>query len=154
MIDSINKEIEAINSNLSVLPTNNKKNQEKYIEYLNETIADFESRLAESKNELTSRKDALVQRFESNTFSNEKIEMNYASLKLSDPKCSSSEKMELSYLIYKLRNSNSEGLSKINELIETILGKFKKVGIDLTEKDFTHTDNVNLYMRTFLTENY
>lgn len=152
MIDSINKEIEAINSNLSVLPTNNKKNQEKYIEYLNETIADFESRLTESKNELTSRKDALVQRFESNTFSNEKIEMNYASLKLSDPKCASSEKMELSYLIYKLRNSNSEGLSKINELIETILGKFKKVGIGLTEKDFTHTDNVNLYMRTFLTE--
>ena len=40
-MDQIKADIESINSNLSVLPTNNKSNKEKYVEYLTECITKY-----------------------------------------------------------------------------------------------------------------
>ena len=149
MIDSIKADIESINSNLSVLPTNNKKNEEKYDEYLNECIAKYEGLLTECENEIVRRKTELVNKFESNPLYNAEIEVDYDAMKLSSPVCASNEKMNINYLLYKLQNTNN-GLDKINEIIITILNKFLEVGIKLTEKDFVHTESVNLYITTLL----
>lgn len=151
MIDSIKNDIEQINSNLSVLPTNTKKNVEKYNEYLNECLTAYENKLAECEAEVDRRKTELVNKYESLPLFRDEVEINYDSLKSSDLKCASNEKMSINYLLYKLRNSSSDGLAKMNDIILLIIKQFKKVGINLTEKDFQHTENVNLYIKTLLT---
>lgn len=150
MMDQIKADIESINSNLSVLPTNNKSNKEKYVEYLTECITKYEGKLSECENEIIRRKTEYTNKFESNPEFKDEIEINYDALKLSNMSCASNEKMSINYLLYKLSNTNSGGLDKINEIIITLLNKFSEVGIKLTEKDFVHTESVNLYITTLL----
>lgn len=150
MIDEINKEIEQINSNINVLPTNNKKNIAKYVEYINECLTEFETKLEECRNEVILRKNNLAYKYESIPFNLSEVNINYDDIKLSDIRCASNEKMNLNYLIYRLKNSTSDGLNKMNEILLEIIDNFKKVNIILTEKDFNHTEEVNLYIRTLL----
>ncbi len=46
MIDEINSEIEKIYSNIDVLPTNTKKNVEKYVEYVSSCLDTYNAKLA------------------------------------------------------------------------------------------------------------
>ena len=151
MIESLNKEIEEINSNLSILPTDTKKNIERYEEYLNECISKYEPLLEENINEINSRKDELIAKFNSESFELDDDSIDYDELKLSDIRCSSNEKMNLNYLLYNLNNSTNNSLDEINKILLEIIQKFSDVGIILTEKDFTHSEAVNLYIKTLLT---
>ncbi len=150
MINKINEEIESINSNISVLPTNNKKNLSKYLEYVSENLKKYESLLDKCVTEIKKRKDEIVNKYESVSFKLENVNIDYNSLKLSDSRCPSKEKMNLNYLLYKLNNS-TKSLDIINGILLEIINNFKVVGIELTEKDFNHTEAVNLYIKTLLT---
>ncbi len=150
MIDKINAEIEQINSNIDILPTNNKKNIGKYTEYVSECLDDYNGRLKECEEEINRRKELIVNEYESVPLNEYEINIDYNELKLSDIRCSSNEKMNLNYLLYKLNNSSSEGLNIINQIILDIIESFRNVDIVLTEKDFNHTESVNLYIKTLL----
>ncbi|MBQ6284856.1 MAG: hypothetical protein IJK67_00900 [Bacilli bacterium] len=150
MIEKVNEEIEKIKSNIDILPTNNKKNIEKYTEYVTKCFEECQAKLKECENEIIRRKDNISSMYESTLLKLDEINLDYDTLKLSDVRCSSNEKMNLNYLLYKLNNSSAEGLSTINEVIQEIFDSFKTVGIILTEKDFNHTESVNLYISTLL----
>ncbi len=150
MIDEINSEIEKIYSNIDVLPTNTKKNVEKYVEYVSSCLDTYNAKLAECKDEINLRKQNIANEYESILLNIDEATIDYNALKLSDYRCASNEKMNLNYLLYKLNNSSSDGLASINTVILEILDSFKRVGINLTEKDFNHTESVNLYINTLL----
>ena len=65
MIDSINTAIEQINSNISVLPTNNKKNLAKYMEYITENLNSFNKLFNECTEEIKSRREEIINRYNS-----------------------------------------------------------------------------------------
>ena len=60
MIDEIKSEIDAINSNIKILPTKTKKNKEKYIEYLDINIERYSALLKECTNEINSRVERIT----------------------------------------------------------------------------------------------
>ncbi len=149
MIDKVKEEIEKINSNIDVLPTNNKKNIEKYVEYISENLKTYEGKLDECVSEIKRRKEEIVNKYNAVSFTVEVDDMDYNTLKLSDSRCLSKDKMNLDYLLFKLKQSTGS-LENINNIIMEIINLFKNVGISLSEKDFNHTEAVNLYIKTLL----
>ncbi len=146
MIENLNQEIESINSNISVLPKNNKKNLEKYNAYIDEILAKYKPMLEESERIIKARYQDTLSKYKNLTFSLEDDSMDYNSLKLSDERVFSSEKMNLEYLLYKL-DTSSNNLDEVNEILLKILENFESCGIVLTVDDFNHTESVNLYMK-------
>ncbi len=149
MIDSINTAIEQINSNISVLPTNNKKNLAKYMEYITENLNSFNKLFNECTEEIKSRREEIINRYNSISLKLEVDDMDYNNLKMSDVRCMSKEKLNLDYNLFKLKDSR-ESLETVNNIILEIINNFKSVGIELNERDFNHTEAVNLYVKTLL----
>ena len=150
MKNDLEKEINAINSNIEVLPTNNKKNVEKFNEYIDECLAKYKPMLEECENEIRSRYNETLEKFKNLTFNLPEVKIDYASVKLSDKRVSSDEKMNLDYLFYKLNNSQVANLDEVNQIVKKIIESFKIAGIELTEKDFNYSDSVNIYIKTLL----
>ena len=150
MINEINKDIESINSNIEVLPKNNKKNIERYNEYIDECLNKYKPIVVACENEIKNRYAVIYNKFKDLEFVPIESTIDYNSLKLSDIRATSSEKMNLDYLFFKLENSSGNNLSDENEIIIQIIGLFKACGVELTEKDFIYSENVNLYIKALL----
>ena len=150
MINDINTEIESINSNLEILPKNNKKNIEKYNEYIDLCLAKYRPMVEACENEIKKRYAIIYVKFKDLVYTPIESTIDYKSLKLSDPRVTSSEKMNLDYLFFKLENSATNNLNDENEIIIQIIGLFKACGIVLTEKDFIYSEHVNLYIKALL----
>ena len=151
MIDELNKKIDQINSNIEILPTNNKKNKDKYIEYLDECLNLYRPLLTECENEINNRLNALQAKYKDLTYTLVDTAIDYNSLKLSDSRAFSSEKMNLDSLFYKLNNSPKEtNLNEVNKIILELINNFRTAGIELKDADFTHSEAVNLYIKALL----
>ena len=151
MIKELQKEFDEITANLEILPTNNAKNVEKYIEYIDGYIKKYTQMFKDAESEINTRYSETLSKYSTLRFEEGNISINYGSFKLSDSRVASDEKMNLPYLFYKLRNSTSQNLQDVNKIIMDINESFKTVGIVLTEKDFDISENVNLYMKSLLT---
>ena len=149
MIDELKAKIENINSNIEVLPKNNKKNKAKCIEYIDEVLGEYTKLLEEARNELQRRYDVTLEKYKdfSYEFENDKIE--YDNMKLSDNRVTSSEKMNLDYLFYKLDHV-SNNLVEVNNIILKMIEIFKFTGIKLSLKDFNHSAEVNTYINALV----
>ena len=151
MINELNAKIEQINSNIEVLPTNNRKNKEKYIEYLDECLNQYRPMLEQCETEIKNRYNEVLAKYKDLTYSLFDTSIDYNSLKLSDVRAFSSEKMNLDSLLYRLNNSPREtNLDEVNKILLQLISNFKIAGIDLKESDFTHSEAVNLYIKTLL----
>lgn len=151
MINELNAKIEQINSNIEVLPTNNRKNKEKYIEYLDECLNQYRPMLEQCETEIKNRYNEVLAKYKDLTYSLIDTSIDYNSLKLSDVRAFSSEKMNLDSLLYRLNNSPREtNLDEVNKILLQLISNFKIAGIDLKESDFTHSEAVNLYIKTLL----
>ena len=150
MINDIKKEIEEVNSSLESLPKNNKKNIEKYNEYIDEILAKYKPMLIECEAIIKGRYVRISNKFKDLTFEPIESKIDYNSLKLSDMRVRSSEKMNLDYLFFKLENSELNNLKDENEIILEILGLFKECGVELTAKEFNYSDNVHTYFKALL----
>ena len=84
MINELNAKIEQINSNIEVLPTNNRKNKEKFIEYIDECLNQYKPMLQECENEIKRRYDEILVKYKDLTYSLLDTSIDYNSLKLSD----------------------------------------------------------------------
>lgn len=149
MIDQLKKDIEVINSNLEVLPKNNKKNIEKYVEYIDEVLVKYKPLLDNASSIINARYNEVLSKYKDLTYSEEYPKVDYFAIKLSDNRVFSYEKMNLDYLLFKLNNL-SGNIEEVNNILLTIIENFKQTGIVLTEKDFNHTESVNLYIKTLL----
>ncbi len=150
MIDKLQKEFDEITANLEILPTNNAKNVEKYIEYIDGYLKKYQEMFKDAESEINARYSETLSKYSTLKFEEGNISINYGSFKLSDSRVQSDEKMNLPYLFYKLRNSTSQNLQEVNKIIFEIHDSFKNAGVVLTEKDFDISENVNLYMKTLL----
>lgn len=149
MIDKINENIEAINSNIEVLPRKTKKNLEKVEEYLDDSISKYKYLLEKDLEEINSRRDAIFNKYNTESYQPIESNMDYDSIKLSDPRAKSSEKLNLDYLFYNLEHSNNN-LDDVNNTISTIISNFRNAGIGLSEADFNYNTYVNTYIRAIL----
>ena len=150
MIDSVNKDIEKINSDIEVLPKNNAKNIQRYNDYIEECIVKYSSSSNECEAEIKRRISENESKFKDLTFEVKENTIDYNTLKLSDQRVRVSEKMNIDYLFFKLEHSSSNNLSDENEIIMQIINLFKACGIKLTEKDFYYSENVTTYIKSLL----
>ena len=149
MIDKINENISAINSNIEVLPKKTKKNLEKVQEYIDDSINKYKYLLDKDLEEINSRRDAILNKYNTAGYQQLETNMDYDSIKLSDPRAKSSEKLNLDYLFYNLEHSNNN-LDDVNNNISIIISNFRNAGIGLSESDFTLNTYVNTYIRGIL----
>lgn len=150
MTDKLQKEFDEITANLEILPTNNAKNVEKYIEYIDGYIKKYKEMFKDAESEINNRYSETLSKYSTLKYEEGNININYGSFKLSDSRVPSDEKMNLPYLFYKLRNSTSQNLQEVNQIILEIQDSFKNTGVILTEKDFDISENVNIYMKALL----
>ena len=150
MIDKLNQEIEKVNANIELLPKSNKKNIEKYNEYIDECIQKFKPIFESCEAEIKKRYDYTLAKYKDLTFNLNPITIEYSTLKLSDVRVTSSEKLNLDYMFFKLENLSEGNLNDANAIFLQIVGLFKACGINLSEKDFQYSENVNVFMRALL----
>ena len=149
MIDKINENIAAINSNIDVLPKKTKKNLEKYEEYLDDSISKYKYLLEKDLEEINLRRTAILNKYNTEGYQHVEANIDYDSIKLSDPRATSSEKLNLDYLFYNLEHSNNN-LEDVNNTINKIISNFRDAGIGLSETDFSLNTYVNTYIRGIL----
>ena len=121
MINEINSDIESINSNIEVLPKNNKKNIEKYNEYIDQCLNKYNPIVVACENEIKIRYSRIYNKFKDLVYTPIESKIDYNALKLSDNRVAASEKMNLDYLFFKLENQDGNNLSDENEIIIQII---------------------------------
>ena len=150
MINKIQEEIDAVNNNLSILPTETKKNKTEYIKYIDSEIEKYNSKLNEIKKELEGRYNKYLNKYTSGSDIETPKDIDISSLKHCNSNFESYERMNLSYYIYEISHYYKEDLDAVNEIILSIIDSFSKVGIKLTLSDFNYTEVVNKYMTSLL----
>ena len=150
MINDIQKSIDAINNNLSILPTDTKKNKDEYIKYIDIQLGDFNQKLKQITDELDARYNKYIEKYTAGSDSNIIESIDILSLKFNNNFFDSYERMNLPYYIYEIGHYYKEDLDKTNEVIFTIIDAFSKVGINLSIEDFNYTEVVNKYMASLL----
>lgn len=143
---SVKKEI------LSTLPTNNKKNKEKYVKVVAEDIVEFEKIQNYIFSEIKKRYSEIDKIEKKDNLSQIQKELNNISsiLYLLNDINSSYEKMELDKRLHKLKYFYMNNLEEINSVILGTILKFKEVGIILTENDFLYSKYVKEYISLFI----
>lgn len=147
MIEKITKQIEDFKNIVEVLPTNNKENRKKKREYINNEKNKSNSLLNDVVKEIFSRTKVLDDLVE-----NPSIGIFEAELK----KCNimnewstyntAYEKMHIDYYLYQLHRYYKNDFKSINNCIKKVLEAFKRVNINLTEKDFNYHNYVTKYL--------
>ncbi len=153
MLDKIQESINAINENLSILPTETKKNKAEYIKYIDSELNEYNNKLKEIEKELEDRYQKYLKKYTFGQSKDISDEMDIVSLKFSNSDFDSYERMNLSYYVYEIGHYYKEDLDKVNEIILSFIDSFSKVGINLTISDFNYTDVVNKYMTSLLNKN-
>lgn len=153
MIDKIQESINAINENLSILPTETKKNKTEYIKYIDSELEEYNKKLKEIEKELEDRYQKYLKKYTSGPSQEMSDDIDIISLKFSNSDFDSYERLNLSYYVYEIGHYYKEDLDKVNEIILSFIDSFSKVGINLTISDFNYTDVVNKYMTSLLNKN-
>lgn len=137
---------------LSVLPQNTLRNRRKYKEKVQELLASYtndkkiiyEKIVKENKRLTDIEEDVRIKKLE------EEIEDLYQKIVLFNEYCSSYELLGLDVILYNLGKFYDNNLDEVNENIQNALELFKKIGIDLTIKDFYYSCEVREYMHCLL----
>ena len=138
---------------LDVMPTNNKFNRQKKLDYILEEEKTTNQLIENIKKEIDKR---LLQ------FSNLVIDSNIADLEQKLEQCSivnewnqyntPYEKMHLDYYLYQLHRYYKEDLTSVNTCIEKIIESFNKVGITLTKEDFDFNNYIADYIEKIINQ--
>ena len=136
---------------LDVLPTNNKFNRQKKIDYIREEVKNTNTLITNIKTEIDKRLSE---------FNNLIINPNIEELEKKLEQCNivnewnqfntSYEKMHLDYYLYQLHRYYKEDLTSVNTCIEKIIESFNKVGIILTKEDFDFNNYISNYIEKIL----
>lgn len=153
MLDKLQESINAINENLSILPTETKKNKVEYIKYIDSELNEYNIKLNEATKELEGRYQKYLKKYTLGPDPEVSNDIDIMSLKYCNSSFDSYERMNLNYYVYEIGHYYKEDLDKVNEIILSFIDSFSKVGINLTISDFNYTDVVNKYMTSLLNKN-
>lgn len=151
MIDSIKEKIDMQKEVLSTLPTNNKKNLDKYTKQINDYKNEFILFQKEIITEVENRKkmfDHLEENKNINILSM-KLKTLEEEISFLNIYNSSYEKLGLDKVIYDISKFYKFDLDKVNKDILSAFNIFKEVGITLSYKDFSYSSFLEEYMKVF-----
>ena len=136
---------------LDVLPTNNKFNRQKKLDYILEETKKNSELIENIKQEINRRLSV---------FENLQVNPNIDELEKKLEQCSiinewnqyntPYEKMHLDYYLYQLHRYYKEDLTSVNTCINKIIESFNKVGITLTKEDFDFNNYISEYIDKIL----
>ena len=136
MKNEIKKKIEISEEVLSVLPKNNEKNTISYISEANKIYASFNNIKIQLEEEISQRSKAIeniVRDDEPPVYNfDELINKIWLLSEINTPY----EKLDLDVMLYNLSKYYKINLKEVNQNILNAIAVFKKVGIELKEKDF------------------
>ncbi len=150
MINKIQEEIDAINNNLSILPTDTNKKKEEYVAYIDSQLKVYNAKLKEIADEIEDRYHTYRKKYSNDSNPKTSSKIDVSSVKFTSDYLESYERMNLPYYIYEIGHYYKEDLNKINKIILYIIAAFEKVSIKLTIQDFNYTEVVNKYMAALL----
>lgn len=149
--------IEKIESNkeiLSVMPKNNEKNLEKYVNKIQEIKKEYEDYRDSILSILNNRYTKKIKIAKNPEIDNlqTRLDIVKETLCIINDVKNSYEKMELDKIIYAIGKYYKGNLENVNNQIVLAIRKFESVGINLTLDDFDYSMYVREYMETFLKE--
>lgn len=153
-IEKAIEKIEAEKEILSTMPKNNEKNEQKYLEKVEDLKKEYEKHKEEIevylKSEYASftdvKEDEEIELLKSRIDTIEKV--LYI---LSDEK-NSLEKMNLDRILFNLGRYYRNNLENVNKEISECIKMFKEVEINLNKEDFDYSEYTKEYMGVFLKE--
>ena len=148
------KREEAIKEVISNMPLTNKKNKDKYIEYVREQLTIFSSEKENIVKEIRDRVDKIKSREKkkSISFDNKEKELQdiISKLMVFNSWNTPYEKLGLDKTIYEINHYYRDNLDALNEDIKDAIECYRKVGVTLTVKDFFYSSYVKAYMEVML----
>lgn len=152
MLNDLEVRINSVKEFLATLPKNNKKNRQKYIDYLNDLVLEFSDFKDSLYKEINARYEGLVINGDDIDFYliDEKI-LKYRDIFNNLNKWNTPyEKIGLDRCIFRLTHFYQDDFDNLNEGIGECVECFKKVGLTLKGVDFNHSCYVREYMCLFL----
>ena len=150
------KRIDEIKEVLSNMPQNNKKNKDKYLEYIREQLSIFYDLKDGTVDEIERRVKAIKGKVKSKGIdfskSEEKIIELYQKLVVFDRWNTPYEKIDLDRIIFEINHYYKDNLDALNEDIRDAIECFKRVGVNLSVRDFIYSSYVNQYMSVILNQ--
>ncbi len=148
------QKIEVQKEVLSTLPRNNEKNEQKYLEKIEELKEEYKNNKQEIKQYLEEQYASYT-----NIEEDSEIELLKGRIRtienvlylLSDEK-NSLEKMNLDRILFNLSRYYRNNLDNVNKEISECIRMFHEVDIQLTEEDFNYSEYTKEYMQVFLKE--
>lgn len=155
MLEKIKEEISKTRENLDILPHTKKSDQKKYLEYIDNTIENYQKIQNDVKAEIIKRKNKYLEIRENPKIEElSQINLDYDKLLCLNEYATSFEKMNLDVNLFKLRYYYKDNLAAVNETIISILSSFKEVNIILSIKDFNYTSYVQNYMKIIFSKKH
>lgn len=150
----LENKINAIKEAMSNMPKKNIKNNQKYSNYIDDTIKEVTNLKTNVEKEIKQRYDKLIEVANKQSYIqiDPKIETYYECLQLTNINNTPYEKSNLDKIIFEITNYNQNDFLKTNENLKKAIDIFKLVGITLKSKDFNYNIYVNRYMDVFLKE--
>ena len=153
-MENIIEKMNAYQEVLSTMPTNNKKNIEKYNEKIDEILVEYQqyqnALLEEIKrrfsNETNIATNDNIARIKQDLNNYEMVFDNINTIK------SSYEKSNLDKEVYKLGKFYKENLENVNLQIQSCINIFRNMGIEITDAEFESSPCAKEYMQVFLAE--
>lgn len=153
LLEEIDKNIAADQEMLSLLPKNNKKNKDAYLEKVLELRKKYKLQKRQVAIELKNRYHQIKKkRVTPNTLELEEKLEKYDGLYLLNDENTSFEKMGLDKIVYDLSHFYKSDLNLINDDILKSINAFKKCNINLTPSDFNYSQFTYKYMKVFFEE--
>jgi len=152
MIEKLNQEIEVSRNLLDTLPQNNIKNKNKYKSTLEETKYNYAILLNNVVKEIDKRKNKYSRVYEDESLKEKEDKINFIkeNLFLLNKYNTSYEKFNFDKILYDLNHFYKDDLDSVNYNIYECINTFKKVGINLSKKDFNYSEYAYQYMEVLL----
>lgn len=148
------KREEEIKEVINNMPQNNKKNIEKYANYLKEQLDSFSHEKEQVLDEIRSRVDKILAKEKKKGIDfdkkDEEIENIACSMRVFNKWNSPYEKIDLDRIVYEINHYYKDNLDALNEDIRDAIKCFDQVGVKLGINDFCYSSYVTEYMRVIL----
>ena len=151
MIEELEKKFEEFKNIIDILPTNNKDNRKKKMDYILNEENSSSDIIKNVKDEIELRISKFSLLKENPDIKKVEDELNKCNIVNEwNTYNTSYEKMHLDYYLYQLHRYYKEDLKSVNACLKKILESFNKVGIQVFKDDFEFNTMVANYMEKII----
>ena len=144
--------VSSIKEVLESMPQNNKKNKDKYIEYLKKVLDENVSIKNKLYDEIENRYNNILRDKVKCSDDVSKLVSYRNELEILFSMSTSYELSGLDRVLNDIFHFYKDDFESVNDDINKAIGVFKKVGIDIVDKDFNYSPYVKEYMKIYLAE--